>query len=124
MEVVLAAQAYYREGCAAEALEQWEDAAQAYFQGCRIDPHNIALAQVMLYASGKALKQSLSAAVYASLIVAGTLLVAGRTSNANGRGYLMSWSSHRALPYVVAYCILTLLDQARVMSEHRMCRFD
>ncbi|CAL8467241.1 g6777 [Coccomyxa elongata] len=39
------AKAYYREGSAAEALEQWEDAAQAYFQGCRLDPQNIALAQ-------------------------------------------------------------------------------
>lgn len=38
-------QAFFREGSAAEALEQWEDAAQAYFQGCRLDPQNIALAQ-------------------------------------------------------------------------------
>lgn len=38
-------QAYFREGQSAEALEQWEDAAQAYFQGCRCDPNNIALAK-------------------------------------------------------------------------------
>jgi predicted TPR repeat methyltransferase len=38
-------QAYYREGQSAEALQQWEEAAQAYFQGCRCDPHNIALAK-------------------------------------------------------------------------------
>ncbi|KAK9828865.1 hypothetical protein WJX72_002461 [[Myrmecia] bisecta] len=32
--------AWYREGCAAQALERWEDAAQAYFEGYRQEPTN------------------------------------------------------------------------------------
>ena len=38
-------QAWYREGSAAEALELYQEAAEAYFEGCRVDPDNRDLAQ-------------------------------------------------------------------------------
>lgn len=37
-------QAWYREGCAARTLEQWENAAQAFFEAYRLDPGNADLA--------------------------------------------------------------------------------
>ena len=39
------AKAFYREGCAAEALQLWEEAAQAYFEGFRLAPDTAAYAQ-------------------------------------------------------------------------------
>jgi hypothetical protein len=42
---VLCTQAFYREGSAAQALKLWEDAAQAYFESCRLEPNTIAYAQ-------------------------------------------------------------------------------
>ena len=39
------AKAFYREGCAAEALERWNDAAQAYFESYRLEPNTAAFAQ-------------------------------------------------------------------------------
>lgn len=35
---LLAPQAWYREGAAQEALQQWEPAAQAYFEAFRLEP--------------------------------------------------------------------------------------
>lgn len=32
--------AFYREGLAYEKMELWEEAAQAFFEGCRLDPEN------------------------------------------------------------------------------------
>ncbi len=39
------AKAFYREGCAAQALRLWEDAAQAYFEAFRLEPNEAAYAQ-------------------------------------------------------------------------------
>lgn len=47
-------QAYYREGSALQAMENWEGAAQAYFQGFRMDPQNAVMAQAFQKAIGKA----------------------------------------------------------------------
>lgn len=41
------AQAWFREGYAAEALDQWEPAAQAYFEAFRLDADNPAFSQVL-----------------------------------------------------------------------------
>ena len=47
-------QAYYREGSALQAMGSWEGAAQAYFQGFRMDPQNAAMAQAFQNAVSRA----------------------------------------------------------------------
>ena len=47
-------QAYYREGSALQAMGSWEGAAQAYFQGFRMDPQNAAMAKAFQNAVSKA----------------------------------------------------------------------
>ena len=42
--LVTGVQAWYREGSAARILEDWEAAAQAYFEAYRLDPSNETLA--------------------------------------------------------------------------------
>ena len=54
-------QAYYREGSALQAMESWEAAAQAYFQGFRMDPQNTALAQAFQHAVHKAREEHAAA---------------------------------------------------------------
>lgn len=54
-------QAYYREGSALQAMESWEAAAQAYFQGFRMDPQNTALAQAFQHAIHKAREEHAAA---------------------------------------------------------------
>ena len=50
----IAVQAYYREGSALQAVDNWEGAAQAYFEGFRMDPQNAAMAQAFQKAVVKA----------------------------------------------------------------------
>ena len=49
-------QAWYREGESAKALQQWEDAAQAYYQAFTLDPSNTDVAHAFQHAiaQGKA----------------------------------------------------------------------
>lgn len=51
-------QAYYREGSALQALERWEAAAQAFFEGFRMDPQNEALAKAFQQAVRKAREEN------------------------------------------------------------------
>ena len=54
MLVAHAVQAYYREGSALQAMKDWEGAAQAFFEGFRMDPQNAAMAQAFQAAIVKA----------------------------------------------------------------------
>ena len=40
---MISSQAYYREGMAHQELGNWEEAAQAYFEGCRVENENTEL---------------------------------------------------------------------------------
>ncbi len=54
-------QAHYREGSALQAMESWEAAAQAYFQGFRMDPQNAAIVQAFQHAINKAREEHAAA---------------------------------------------------------------
>ena len=47
---VISSQAYYREGMAHQELGNWEEAAQAYFEGCRVENENTELIKLFQHA--------------------------------------------------------------------------